>query len=430
MVQDWIQRRRANRAGKSHTASGDPLPLPLSLRLAGWSIPIVLAAVGIVKTVTDMMIAAQTEVRARANTEITFFDRQYQYVSDMTKADLEKNPKAPQILHASVTALLSRGQPMLKVNWVFDGLMSDDRDRAMTQVCASRDAAFEAFGTEAIAETQAYFVAALGALKTRGDQPNTQGKTMADYDKFCLELKTKEKTTWRARTWARLAPSLAFRKPSAAAQNIAVADTDAAPADVKASPESLASQANATEVPLVETKAPAPGGPTPAAPTAGLAAPPVTLPAAAYAACAAPPAISDAGRSAKTHLTAGSPNTGWDIDIFWCGRPGTTIADKTIEAANYRKACRAFVELSANQPVGGETLGQRRLRRLPSALQDGIYYPQAGDVIRYDLGRASEQILGQAIGDKVWPKGYALQPSSSGTRWYLSMFACDGAAAK
>jgi hypothetical protein len=430
MVQSWLERRRAAKGEKPPAKVDDVLPL--GLRIVAWSVPIVLAIVGIVKSVTDMTIAGQQEIRARANAEISFFDRQYQYATDLAKLNPKDHEKTFKILEPSVGAIFNRREPDLYVNWLLDGVLVDDRKRAREQICGARRSAFAGYSTDALPLKQAMNEQYTGIMERPG-QP--EAISLRSYDERCAIYFLKPPPPEDVPLWTRVKGWTAQLR--ALPGRMTEALKAAAASALK--PDRLIVSARVPPSPRPAGKAPSlPSAPSGGAPVAPLPAAPPWVDGApigdadSVPDCDAPPQIADNNPKASLiHNKHGDTGKGWDIDIFWCGKPPPGPAKvAAAEAGNYKVACQAFNTLSATSRVGGESLGRRRLRRLPPNRQDGIYYPNSGLSVRYDVGQASEQLLGQAVGMAVWPKGYALQPSSSGTRWYLSLFACDGAAAK
>lgn len=366
--------------------------LPTSLQVAGWTIPIVIGLVGAVKTVTDMTIAAQQEIRARANAEIAFFDKQYDYAAKMAGDE-----RAQGLLKASVNALLARRQPDFQVNGLFDWALQKQRDQALFLVCAARKTAFDTYDSGAVATASVYFRTRFNRFQELGarSKAGSAAALLVAYESACkLALASPEEAAA-----AGLAASAATPAPKPAAQ---------APVQTAAAPP------------------PSPPGPPPiriTRPTATGYSASTSYSAEVYREipaldCAVPPNLPATTTSAPTAQTHAGAIGGWDLDIFWCAH-----ADLAQAKANYTSACRAYGTLISQSQVGGESIGRVRLRRLPTALQ-GKGYPTTGTVVRYDVGEASEQLLSDEIGRTVWPGRYKLQPSNSGTRWYVSMFSC------
>lgn len=354
--------------------------LPVSLKIIGWTIPLVIGLVGVLKTISDLQIAAQKEIRDRAALEISFFDKQYEYATKLTSDHAG-------LLQASLDAMLERPKPDLQTGFMFNWKLDDDRDRSMRQVCAARRTALGVYSRGAVKGMDQYYTAQQNAYTRAAlEAPGSGAAKVIGYEKECQALadqKADRKAAVQAAT------------PAEAAA--AIAASDAPPPR----PPPLDKAASST------TEAAVRPPPLPVPPRARV------VDCAAYA----PPA----DPAAKANV-AESPGiaSGWRIDIFWCAR--SSAAE---EAAQFARACQAYNSLTASSRVGdGKPLGRVRLRRLAQGLQTGQGYPDSGMLVRYDANDVEEQLLANAIGQSVWPGAYKTQPAYSATRWYLSMFSC------
>lgn len=351
--------------------------LPVSLKIAGWTIPLVIGLIGLVKTVSDMNIAAQREVRDRAAAEISFFDKQYDYA---TRSFQENRGDA--ILTASLEAMLERPQPDLRTGPLFDWALDGNRASALRQICAARRTALGIYNRGVYPAVDArYRERWRGVVTAAASDKTSAAAAMVHYDDLC-----------RAQ-----APGAVVEGESPA---------DAAKAAAAAPPPAVTGK----PAPVIIAKT-APPVPVPVAPTPP---PPVV----AGLDCDRLVPRANVNTSATAAEAAGV-SSGWRIDMFWCARPSAVE-----EAAQFAQACNAYKALTAQKTVGdGKPLGRVRLRRLPASLQ-GKGYPTSGSFVRYDSGDLEEQLLAQAIASQM--PGASVQPAHSGTRWYLSTFSCGG----
>lgn len=129
--------------------------------------------------------------------------------------------------------------------------------------------------------------------------------------------------------------------------------------------------------------------------------------------------------SYQTQILSSGRRDGWDVDVFWCQGEG--------EGLRFARARAAAVTLAgaatAESPLApGVRLGRVRLRVLPAQLQGSSDYPRLGPIIVRDTG-AGEAEAATAIQNKLRipdQPAYRLVPAIRPTRWYLSVFVCDG----
>lgn len=137
------------------------------------------------------------------------------------------------------------------------------------------------------------------------------------------------------------------------------------------------------------------------------------------------------GVSYETRVLGTGPETGWDVDVFWCAAP-----ENTTEASNYQTALRHALTLSgyanAKRNLGpGVFLGRVRLRVLPLSRQNRLYAmpgdpafirAESSDRAEADAGTYLQRALGGAGVVRILPGGKR-------TQWYLSVFVCGSASA-
>jgi hypothetical protein len=390
-----VRRRRGKAAEKPRSL--DEL-LPTNLRLFAWSIPLVVAFVTIINGLTALAAAAQKEVRDRASTEIAFFDKRYEYARNLiaeqkslrkpaeggqadtaSEADIEAE-RIFQSANTEANLLLTRPVPRLRKGWLDFGL-GEEKQAAMAQVCGARKAAMDTFQLPAMgrgAEAYAKYLSTLKADTTAHDY-----KVYKQYEDACTPPAEEADGFDVAAAWAKLKNQVLFKQPVAQPAGLDDPNAD-----------------DATVVKAATAK-PGSASPGPEAPSESCSSP-------------LPP-----GGQSVTAATKGSRDDGWDIDIFWCAD-----SNRAQEEVNYKDACKVFNALSDDR-LADESLGRRRLRRLPVALQDNWYYPRNGHTIRHDQGQIPELRLAQALQSKVGPE-YQLVPSGSSSRWFLSVFVCPG----
>lgn len=124
-------------------------------------------------------------------------------------------------------------------------------------------------------------------------------------------------------------------------------------------------------------------------------------------------------------LSAGSAS-GWDVDVFWCagGNEGERARDARLAAS-----ALAAVADGKGQAAPGVSYGRIRLRPLPEALQGPRSYTGRGYRVVFDNG-PGEAAAAQAVLATVnngAPTQFSLGKSSSGSKWYISVFVCPAA---
>ena len=363
--------------------------LPVSLKIAGWTIPLVIGVVGVVKTISDSVIAAQREVRERAAAEIAFFDKQYDYATR-----LMLTPAAQDLLVASLDAMLERTQPDLSAGPLFDPLLVDQQERAMRQVCAARKTALSIYRKGASQPVVDYYAARLVKLDDAARRkPDSPAAAVMAYGRRCTELSAD-------------GPAPPVDPAKAQTPNPEVAAKDEAapvPTPPPAPPPAKTDSATPPAKPPVEATPPTPRPST----------------AARALDCSALPSTQATTTTAPTVARQQKSSSGWRLDIFWCAS-----ASPEQERAHYAAACRAYNTLASRERVGDAALGRLQLRRLPVALQTGQGYPDSGQLVRYDAENVEEQLLADNLGAAVWPGAYDTQPAYTGARFYVSLFSC------
>lgn len=130
--------------------------------------------------------------------------------------------------------------------------------------------------------------------------------------------------------------------------------------------------------------------------------------------------LSTAGvTQAKVNVKAVNP-VGWDVDVFWCegvGEPSRALANAVARDLG--------AVADAGAALGGQKLGRIRVRELRTAVAQRGNLPQATNEVRADEG---EDTLADATAlvatAQVPAKPFRRIRSNSGTKWYLSVFAC------
>jgi hypothetical protein len=132
---------------------------------------------------------------------------------------------------------------------------------------------------------------------------------------------------------------------------------------------------------------------------------------------ATPSIVVAAADSAARTITAGSP-LGWDIDVFWCATSGDVSAARARGVGE-----RVGALAAAGQKLGGERLGRVRVRRLSEAAEKSGAYTGGENYVVADEG---EDALALELARYASAAGepYAMMRSNTGSRWYLSIFAC------
>jgi len=129
--------------------------------------------------------------------------------------------------------------------------------------------------------------------------------------------------------------------------------------------------------------------------------------------------LSNAGPAAKVVQSTVNA-AGWDVDVFWCegkGAPSQQLATRIGQALG--------AQANTGATLGGQALGRIRVRMLSNASASRGGYPVASNEVRADPGEESfANALGGLANGLPGVAGFRTTPSTSSTRWYVSLFAC------
>ena len=134
------------------------------------------------------------------------------------------------------------------------------------------------------------------------------------------------------------------------------------------------------------------------------------------------PATSTALAWRDKDVLADGNASGWDIDVFACESGGAT---------SYEQARKIGTTLaskaSASEKLARESLGRIRLRILPRS-SERVGFPVGKNQVQADADGAERRLATEIakLASSTVGKGFLIGSSTSGTAYYLSVFACAG----